>query len=255
MSWPPVICSGLRYRSAFASGSRTDRARPAPMHAGGCAFYSLVWQISFLPILFVDLLATRILKLKWSDFPVWILFWATLPLALFPVALTYRSPWSSAPWIFRSSSARRAICLGSPRRVHHAPTGFDLRCRDRRHALQQPVCGTLCATYCRGIGLVLLVGAGSQRTARWIGRRFFREAHAARAEEFFRRRARRHRKRTVSNRRLIHRLCPAARRHDRGRRQVFGMTITRDWYWRVDGLTESPPAARVCRCGSPSRRW
>jgi hypothetical protein len=87
MSWPPVICSGLRYRSAFASGSRTDRARPAPMHAGGCASYSLVWQISFLPILFVDLLATRILKLKWSDFPVWILFWATLPLALFPVAL------------------------------------------------------------------------------------------------------------------------------------------------------------------------
>ena len=45
--------------------------------------------VSSLPILFAGLIGRRILGLKWSDFPVWLLFSATLPVALFPITLAY----------------------------------------------------------------------------------------------------------------------------------------------------------------------
>jgi len=133
--------------------------------------------VSSLPILFAGLIGRRILGLKWSDFPVWLLFSATLPIALFPITLAY------------VTVVQRALDL---RVLVRQSLQYALA---RRGVLAMRVLVSVCVVLivailsgglalgprtlltAAGIGVVFLIGAGSQRMARWIDRRFFREAY------------------------------------------------------------------------------
>lgn len=133
--------------------------------------------VSFLPILFAELIGRQMLGLKWSEFPVWSLLSTTLPLALFPVTLAY------------VTVVQRALDL---RVLIRQSLQYALA---RRGVVVMQVLVSVCVVIivaglsgglpfglrvlltAVGIGLVFLVGAGSKRTARWIDRRFFREAY------------------------------------------------------------------------------
>jgi sigma-B regulation protein RsbU (phosphoserine phosphatase) len=133
--------------------------------------------VSSLPILFAALIGRRILALKWSDFPVWILLSVTLPLVVFPITLAY------------VTIVQRALDL---RVLVRQSLQYALA---RRGVLAMRVAVSVCVILivallsgslalgprtlvtAAGIGVVFLIGAGSERMARWIDRRFFREAY------------------------------------------------------------------------------
>lgn len=133
--------------------------------------------ISFVPIFLADLIGIQILGLQWSDFPRWILLLATLPLALFPVTLTHVTVVERALDVgvlirqsLQYALARRGVL--AMRIV--VSTGVVLLVAMLSGGLHLGLRIVLTAA---GIWLVLLVGVGSERAARWIDRRFFREAY------------------------------------------------------------------------------
>ena len=133
--------------------------------------------ISFAPIILADLIGIQIIGLKWSDFPRWILLLVTLPLALFPVTLTHVTIVERALDVgvlirqsLQYALARRGVL--AMRIV--VSTGVVLMIAMLSSGLPLALRMLLTAA---GIWLVLLVGVGSESAARWIDRRFFREAY------------------------------------------------------------------------------
>jgi sigma-B regulation protein RsbU (phosphoserine phosphatase) len=133
--------------------------------------------VSFLPILSAGLIGRRILGLKWSDFPVWILFAATLPLALFPVTLAYVTVVQRA--LDLRVLVRQSLQYALARRGVLAMRVLVSTCVILIVAILSGglALGPRMLLTGSGIGVVFLIGAGSERMARWIDRRFFREAY------------------------------------------------------------------------------
>jgi phosphoserine phosphatase RsbU/P len=133
--------------------------------------------VSSLPILSTGLVGIRILGLKWSDFPVWILFAATLPLALFPVTLAYVTVVQRA--LDLRVLVRQSLQYALARRGVLAMRVLVSTCAILIVAILSGgmALGSRILLTSMGIGVVFLIGAGSERVARWIDRRFFREAY------------------------------------------------------------------------------
>jgi phosphoserine phosphatase RsbU/P len=150
-------------------------ARPDVRRRLRVLFFGLA--VSFLPIFFTGFIGRRILGLTWSDFPVWILFAATLPMALFPVTLAYVTVVQRALDVqvlvrqsLRYALARRGVL--AMRVVVSTCVIVIVAILSGGLAL-----GPRTLVTSVGIGVVFLIGAGSERMARWIDRRFFREAY------------------------------------------------------------------------------
>ncbi|HEY3458199.1 MAG TPA: GAF domain-containing SpoIIE family protein phosphatase [Bryobacteraceae bacterium] len=133
--------------------------------------------ISFVPVILADLIGIQIVGLQWSDFPRWIALLAALPLALFPVTLAYVTVVERALEVgvlirqsLQYALARRGVL--AMRIV--VSTGVVLMVALLSGGLPLGLRMVLTAG---GIWLVLLVGVGSESAARWIDRRFFREAY------------------------------------------------------------------------------
>jgi phosphoserine phosphatase RsbU/P len=150
-------------------------ARPDARRRLRVLFFGLA--VSFLPILFAGLIGRRILGFKWSDFPVWILFAATLPLALFPVTLAYVTVVQRALDV--QVLVRQSLQYALARRGVLALRVLISICVVFIVAILSGglTLGPRTLVTALGLGVVFLIGAGSERMARWIDRRFFREAY------------------------------------------------------------------------------
>ncbi len=129
------------------------------------------------PLLVIQLIARQILHIQEKDLPPLILLLAALPLALFPITLAYVTVVQRALDVrvlvrqgLQYALARRGIIIMQL----VVSLGVVLMVAKLSENISF---GQRAALTASGIGVVLLVGAGSQRLARWIDRRFFREAH------------------------------------------------------------------------------
>jgi sigma-B regulation protein RsbU (phosphoserine phosphatase) len=108
---------------------------------------------------------------------VWILFAATLPLALFPVTLAYVTVVQRA--LDLRVLVRQSLQYALARRGVLAMRVLVSTCVILIVAILSGglALGPRMLLTGSGIGVVFLIGAGSERMARWIDRRFFREAY------------------------------------------------------------------------------
>jgi len=138
-------------------------------------FFGLAF--SLLPVLITELIARRMLNMREKDLPVWLLLAVALPLALFPITLAYVTV------VQRALDVRVLVRQGLQYALARRGV-FGLQLLVSACAVlivakfsEDMTFGQRVLLTAGGIGVVLLVGLGSQRLARWIDRRFFREAY------------------------------------------------------------------------------
>ena len=133
--------------------------------------------ISILPVLVMGLIVRQVLHIRERDLPGWLLLLAALPLAFFPITLAYVTVVQRALDVrvlvrqgVQYALARRGV-LGMQLLVSTCVVLLVAKVSEGMTFGQRIL---LTAS---GVGAVLLVGAGSQRLARWVDRHFFREAY------------------------------------------------------------------------------